>query len=98
MNLCIYLVRRNLSENAELLRLEERDCGFINSRVFTFEEAIKPDEGVDAKLLCVVVRAFGDLQAEVFVGVVKFVDVSNFLMNAEDAVEREYIVFVTIGD
>ncbi len=51
---------------------------------------------MDAQLLCVLVRTFCNVQAEVFLGVVQPVNVPDLLVHADDTIQRENCVFVTI--
>ncbi len=55
-------------------------------------------EGVDAKFLRITMRAFGDLQPELFGLSVEFVDATDLRVNADDSIERKDTVLVGIGD
>ena len=98
MNLARDLLCRQFFEYFEILGLEILDGGFVDERIFLFQKAIEPREGVDAEILRVLVRTFGYVEAEVVGDAEQVVDPFRLAVNLDHAVEREYAILVGIRD
>ena len=98
VNLARDLLCRQFFEYPEILGLEILDGGFVDQRVFLFEKAIEPREGVDTKVLRVLVRAFRNLEAEVVGNAEHIVDPFGLSVYLDHAVERKYAILVGIRD
>ena len=96
--LYVYPVGGQLVENLELWPLEKRHSRLVDQWVFTFEEAIEPAKSMHSGLLCILVGAFGDMQAEVLLSVIKPVDKAHFFVQAKDSVQREDCILVAVRD
>ena len=81
-----------------MLGSEELDRRVGDQRILFLQEAVEPVEGVDPEFLGVLVRPFGDLQAELFGLAVEFVDATDLLVDTDDTVERKDAIFVGVGD
>ena len=92
------LVCRQFFEYLEILGLEILDGGLVDERVFLFEKAIEPGEGVDAEILSVLVRALGYVEAEVVGDAEHVVDPFRLSVDVDHAVERKYAILVGVRD
>ena len=86
-------------EDAELFRIEEFFGGDGDECLGpALEPAVEPAEGRHLQVLRVLVRTFGDEQAELVGGLVQRVEAREFAVDAEHTVEGEDRVFVGVGE
>ena len=98
MNRCVSLVVGDLGKHLQLLGLEILFRGGFNDGILAVEEAIEPAQHRQLQILRVLVRAFGDEQAEVRACAVKSIDLTDMTVQSDDAVERKDAVFVGVAD
>ena len=98
LNRRVPLVVGNCREHFQLFRLEIFFRRPFDGRVFAFEETIEPAEHRQLQVLRILVRAFGDEQAEVRACAVKPVDLAYMTVQSHDAIERKNGVLVRVAD